>query len=86
MNPKSEGPMVSHGAFILPGGDLLSQTVSRQVPSALRGLTSVFGMGTGVSLSVWPPEKLIKPYNPSEIQALHTHKKHGIVWSSRTVD
>ena len=29
--------------------DLLSQAVTRQVPSALKGLTSVFGMGTGVS-------------------------------------
>src|SRR5690606_21408177 len=28
------------------GSDLLSQAVSRQVPSALEGLTSVFGMGT----------------------------------------
>ena len=39
-----------------PGGDLLSHTVSRAVPSALRGLTAVFGMGTGVSLSPKPPE------------------------------
>jgi hypothetical protein len=38
------------------GGDLLSHTVSRAVPSALRGLTAVFGMGTGVSLSLKPPE------------------------------
>ena len=32
------------------GGDLLSQGVFPQVPSALAGLTSVFGMETGVSL------------------------------------
>ncbi len=38
------------------GGVLLSQGISPQVPSALRGLTSVFGMGTGVTLSPWPPE------------------------------
>ena len=31
---------------------LLSQAVSHQVPSALKGLTSVFGMGTGVSPSL----------------------------------
>jgi hypothetical protein len=31
------------------GGDLLSQAVSCQVPSAREGLTSVFGMGTGVT-------------------------------------
>jgi len=33
----------------VPGNDLLSQGLSPQVPSALEGLTSVFGMGTGVS-------------------------------------
>jgi hypothetical protein len=32
-----------------PGGDLLSQGVSPQVPSALAVFTAVFGMGTGVS-------------------------------------
>ena len=31
------------------GGDLLSHTVARAVPSALKSLTSVFGMGTGGS-------------------------------------
>src|SRR5437763_4737604 len=39
-----------------PGGFLLSHTVARAVPSAPRGLTSVFGMGTGVALSTQPPE------------------------------
>ncbi len=38
------------------GDDLLSRAVSSQVPSALRGLTSVFGMGTGVTLSSLPPK------------------------------
>ena len=38
------------------GGVLLSRAVSSQVPSALRGLTSVFGMGTGGSLSLLSPE------------------------------
>ncbi len=33
----------------LRGYVLLSQAVSHQVPSALESLTSVFGMGTGVS-------------------------------------
>src|ERR1700683_4008604 len=37
---------------INPGGDLRSHTVTRAVSSALRGLTSVFGMGTGVTLAV----------------------------------
>ena len=37
---------------ILSRNDLLSQAASRQVPSALKGLTSVFGMGTGVTPSL----------------------------------
>ena len=32
-----------------PSYVLLSQAVAHQVPSALKSLTSVFGMGTGVS-------------------------------------
>ena len=38
------------------GNVLLSRAVSSQVPSALKGLTSVFGMGTGGSLSPLSPE------------------------------
>ncbi len=34
------------------GDGLLSHEVSLAVPSALTGLTSVFGMGTGVALSL----------------------------------
>jgi hypothetical protein len=33
------------------GGDLLSRALAGQVPSALRGLTALFGMGRGVSPS-----------------------------------
>ena len=40
------------------GNVLLSRAVSSQVPSALKGLTSVFGMGTGGTLSPLPPEFL----------------------------
>jgi hypothetical protein len=45
-------------AFVekLSGGVLLSHTVTRAVPSALRGLASGFGMEPGVSLSLWPPK------------------------------
>ena len=42
---------------ILPGDDLLSHAPTRAVPSARRGLTAVFGMGTGVSPSPQSPEK-----------------------------
>ena len=39
----------------LSGGVLLSHTVAGAVPSALKGLASGFGMGPGVSPSLWPP-------------------------------
>src|SRR5215469_18451352 len=42
-------------AFIYVGNDLRSHTLSRAVPSARRGLTSVFGMGTGGSPAVRSP-------------------------------
>src|SRR5690242_1581746 len=42
-------------AFIYPGDDLLSHTLSRAVQSARRGLTSVFGMGTGGTPAVRSP-------------------------------
>ena len=38
------------------GSDLLSHPVSRAVPSALEGLTSLFGMGRGVSPPPTPPQ------------------------------
>src|SRR3984885_3188129 len=42
-------------AFIYAGNDLRSHTLSRAVQSAQRGLTSVFGMGTGGSPAVRSP-------------------------------
>src|SRR5579863_6473791 len=42
-------------AIINAGNDLLSHTLSRAVQSALRGLTSVFGMGTGGTPAVRSP-------------------------------
>ncbi len=44
------------GLFKNPGGVLLSHTVAQVVPSALEGLTSVCGMGTGVPPPLSPPE------------------------------
>src|SRR5436190_21283212 len=41
---------------IKTGGDLLSQAREGQVPSALWGLTALFGMGRGVSPTPKPPE------------------------------
>ena len=40
------------------GGVLLSREASLAVPSALKSLTSGFGMGPGVSPSLWPPGTL----------------------------
>ncbi len=61
--PTRQGPApeLRCGAFVsglfrrrptLPGG-------FPQVPSALAGLTSVFGMGTGVTPPLWPPETVL---------------------------
>ena len=40
-----------------PGDDRLSRPVAGAVPWALEGLTTVFGMGTGVSPPVRSPER-----------------------------
>jgi hypothetical protein len=52
---KGNGPTFSCEAVIYVGDDLLSHTLSRAVQSAQQGLTSVFGMGTGVSPAVESP-------------------------------
>jgi hypothetical protein len=55
--PKTtKGPLSGPFRSEKSGGVLLSRGVSSQVPSALVGLTSVFGMGTGVTPPPWPPE------------------------------
>jgi hypothetical protein len=46
--------LVSRGSF------LSSQAVSHQLLSALRSLTTVFGMGTGVSFLPLPPHSLLE--------------------------
>ena len=43
-------------SYMDSGNVLLSRAVSSQVPSALKGLTSVFGMGTGGTPSPSSPE------------------------------
>ena len=52
--------MLSRASRINPGDFLLSHAVSRAVPSAPAGLTSVFGMGTGVTLPTKSPENFSK--------------------------
>ncbi len=51
-NTKAHCDSLNSGLFYFntPGSDLLSHGVSPTVPSAVSGLTSVFGMGTGVTL------------------------------------
>jgi len=39
-----------------PGLVLLSHSIGAAVPSALEGLTAVFGMGTGVAPPLWRPK------------------------------
>jgi hypothetical protein len=53
---KRKGPPIFRlMALIYAGNDLLSHTVSRAVQSALRSLTAVFGMGTGVTSAALSP-------------------------------
>lgn len=51
-------------ARLLPGGDLLSQGTAPRVPSALASFTSVFGMGTGGSSPLMPPDKPLSVGQP----------------------
>ena len=54
-------PFLTEGLFDETGGDLLSQAVSSQVPSAHGGLTAVFGMGTGGTPQPSPPDPRDEP-------------------------
>src|SRR5690348_14999275 len=58
--PQTQKARSEERAFENNAGDhLISHTLSRAVPSAQRGLTSVFGMGTGGTLAVWSPANLV---------------------------
>ena len=62
--------------FERTGGVLLSQGVYPQVPSALAGLTAVFGMGTGVTPPLWPPETCCqRGLIPRELQSEHEYRE-----------
>jgi hypothetical protein len=50
-----KGRQFPGGLLVNAGNHLRSHTLTRAVPSAQRGLTSVFGMGTGVTLAVYSP-------------------------------
>ena len=50
---KEKGPRGSpEGLLYYPGGVLLSHAVTRAVSLAMKSLTAVFGMGTGVTSSL----------------------------------
>ena len=57
-NGKKKARLFAGFAIYNLGNVLLSHTVTHAVPSALKDLTSVFGMGTGVSPSPWSPRTL----------------------------
>ena len=46
------------------GDDLISRAVAHQVSSAQRSLTTVFGMGTGVTSSLLPPNIYTSAFSP----------------------
>ena len=75
-------PAISGRLFVLAfatasfnlGNVLLSHTVAHAAPSALKGLTSVFGMGTGVSPSPWSPRNLKSKIRNPSIEILNNVK------------
>ena len=73
--------MSTEALFVIKSGDdLLSHAVADAVPSALEGLTSVFGMGTGVTPPLESPEILNFKSDDVGFQA------GQILWSSLTTD
>src|ERR671936_45027 len=57
------------------GGDLLSREVALRVPSALAGLTALFGMGRGVPPPLSPPKLLGAKRTPSKLHSDSTCSK-----------
>jgi hypothetical protein len=56
----------SRASKLIPGDVLLSHAVYREVPSGLKGLTAVFGMGTGVAPSLRSPGKPLTVFRNQE--------------------
>ena len=63
-------------AFCKTGNVLLSQAVARQVSSALRSLTAVFEMGTGVPSPLLSPDFSLENYSSLHVPFSRNH------WSS----
>ena len=64
------GPRRPPSIEFYPGSDLLSHAVASAVPSAQEGLTSVFGMGTGVAPPATPPGTLAAVIPPPNTETL----------------
>ena len=60
LHKKSPEPDKDSGLKKNSGGVLLSHLVAQAVPSALKSLTSVFGMGTGVASLPSPPKTVMQ--------------------------
>ena len=58
------------------GGVLLSHAVARVVSSTWPGLTSEFGMGSGVAPAPWPPETLFPGFRFSVLGFRYIVKSH----------
>src|ERR1700676_1736741 len=72
---KNVGAAPKHGGDpneSMSGGVLLSHAVPRAVPSALKSLTSGFGMGRGVSPSPWPPKHYGDVRPPWGVRSIHS--------------
>src|SRR2546427_8302159 len=63
LRTKKPADLAISGLLIKPGSVLLSHCLTAAVLSALEGLTSVFGMGTGVTPPAWPPGNSMKTLN-----------------------
>ncbi len=56
----SPGNFIAWLFYLNPGNYLLSHSLTTAVTSALEGLTSVFGMGTGGTPPAWSPRILLQ--------------------------
>ena len=65
LHTKAKGPILWESGLgkDKPGDFLLSHIVAYAVPSGLRSLTTVFGMGTGGSSSLRSPRRVIEFLN-----------------------
>ena len=72
---------LDHGALIKTGNVLLSQAASHQVSSALRSLTTVFEMGTGVTSSLLSPDFLLVKFTYHFVATRSLRYSHTLVCS-----